>query len=355
MFALGWLMAELFDGRRRKSVANRQPAFDGAVQLPLVSDLDEPDLMNFLVTDLADLLGPYPRLSDDDVRAQAARRSGATGEPFDQGAFDASLSKLHLDILDELADEQEQLNAYQLGLALSDMCWLVTSSVGADAFVAMFKRGQVAAMQTWLNGAGSAVPPLSASIVGQSMSKWADWVDVNAPRITGQSAWASSADVLVNALRVQGGVWRSVLTADPEVSLQPAMGAWAQAASAVTRAAKTVTVSVLKRFWPIVIVVLAALGGLLYLVISNLSGASQAWASMVTVVALLGAGGAGLGSGVSRAFGGIGFEIWSAAKLDAQAWNVTWLPALPQSAVQRNKLDNRGVAAPAIRKNVDRR
>jgi hypothetical protein len=348
-------MAELFDGRRRRSVADRQPAFNRAVQLPLVSDLGDADLLNFLVTDLSDLLGPYPLVSAAQVRAEAAKKAGTAGEPFDQGAFDASLGSLHLAILDELADEQEQLNAYQLGLALSDMCWLVTPTVSSDAFVSMFKRGQVAALATWLNGAGAAIPPGTASIVGQSLSKWADWVDVNAPEITGPGSWASSADVLVDALRVQGGVWHSVLTADPDVSLQPAMGAWVQAASAVARATKTVTVSILKRFWPIVIITVGALAGLLYLVISNLSGASQTWASMVTVIAVLGAGGAGLGSGVTRAFGGIGFEIWSAAKLDAQAWNVTWLPSLAQNAMKRNKLDNRGVAAPHIRKNVDHR
>jgi hypothetical protein len=348
-------MAELFDSRRRGSVADRQPAFDGALQLPLVSDLGDADLLNFLVTDLGDLLGPYPRVSGDEVRAEAAKKAGAASEPFDQGAFDASLGRMHLAILDELADEQEQLSAYQLGLALSDMCWLVTAGVSSDAFVAMFKRGQVAALQTWLNGAGTAIPPASASIVGQSLSNWADWVDVNAPEITGPGAWASSADVVVNALRVQGGVWHSVLTADPDVGLQPAMGAWVQAASAVARATRTVTVSILKRFWPIVVVAVGALVGLLYLVISNLSGASQAWASLATVVAVLGAGGAGLGSGVTRAFGGIGFEIWSAAKLDAQAWSVTWLPSLPQNAMKRNKLENRGVAAPRIRRNVDSR
>jgi hypothetical protein len=39
----------------------------------------------------------------------------------------------------------------------------------------------------------------------------------------------------------------------------------------------------------------------------------------------------------------------------AQAWNITWLPAMPQRTMQRVKLENRGVAAPQIRKNVDLR
>lgn len=355
VFALGWLMAELFDSSRRQSPADRLPAFNQSLQLPLVSNLDAAELLNFLVTDLHDLLAPYPGVSDADVQAEAAKMQPGSPVPFDQVAFDAAVGKMHLAVLDRLADEQQQLNAYQLGLALSDMCWLATPGAGPDTFIGMFKRGQVAAMQTWLNGAGAAIPPTTASIVGQSLSKWADWIDVNAPKIkTGNTdAWAASADVMIGALRVQGGVWHSVLTADPDVSLDPAMGAWVQAATAVARAARTVTASILRKFWPLVLVTAAALGGLLYLVISNLNGASQAWASLVTVVAILGASGAGLGSGVSQAFGGIGFEIWSAAKLDAQAWNVTWLPAVPQTTMQRSKLDRRGVAAPAIRRNVD--
>jgi hypothetical protein len=100
---------------------------------------------------------------------------------------------------------------------------------------------------------------------------------------------------------------------------------------------------------------MAALAGLLYLVIASLSGASQVWASLVTVAAVVGCSGVGLGTGVSSAFGGVGYEIWNAAKLEAQAWNITWLPAMPQRTMQRVKLENRGVAAPQIRKNVDLR
>ena len=39
VFALGWLMAELFDDRRRKTFDVRQPAFDGAIRRP---DLERP-------------------------------------------------------------------------------------------------------------------------------------------------------------------------------------------------------------------------------------------------------------------------------------------------------------------------
>jgi hypothetical protein len=88
-------------------------------------------------------------------------------------------------------------------------------------------------------------------------------------------------------------------------------------------------------------------------VISNLSGASQVWASLVTVAAVVGSGSWSLGSALSSAFDGVGYEIWNSAKLDAAAWNVTWLPALPASRGERVKLERRGVAMPQIRKSLD--
>ena len=146
-----------------------------------------------------------------------------------------------------------------------------------------------------------------------------------------------------------------MLIADPDVSVAPSMGAWVQAGSSIARATAKISSVVLRRFWPLVLIALAALGGLLALVIVNLSGASQVWASLATVVAVAGASGVGVGSGVSRAFDGVGYEIWAAAKLDASAWNVTWLPAMASTTVQRVRLGRRGVAAPQIRKNLDLR
>jgi hypothetical protein len=352
IFALGWLMAELLDDRRRKILDVRQPAFSQAVQLPLVADLDEASLLKFLVTDLHDLLRPYPDVSDARVQAEAARRQPGSAEPFDKAGFDGEVRTLHLAILDRLADDQQHLNAYQLGLALSDMCWLPAPGA-LDSFIGMFKRGQVAAMQTWLNGAGNAIPPSTGAIVGQSLGHWADWVDVNAPNLRAAGSAVGEMNTIIGALRVQGAVWHSVLTADSDVSLNPEIGAWVQAGSAMIRTARTLSLMILRRFWPVLLVAVAALAGLLYLVIANLSGAGQVWASLLTVVAVVATTGAGVGGGVSRSISGVGYDIWNAARLEAQAWSVTWLPPMRQGAMVRARLENRGVAAPQIRKNVE--
>ena len=52
---------------------------------------------------------------------------------------------------------------------------------------------------------------------------------------------APRAGIVLDALRVQGSVWRAVLIADPDVSMAPSMGAWVQAGSSIARASASGT------------------------------------------------------------------------------------------------------------------
>jgi hypothetical protein len=404
IFALGWLMAELFDPRRRVSETVRQPLFDKDVQLPQVPDLGPDPKLVFLAADLAEIVEWYPKLAtptaavtretnklkaavdsesasvgdaaaaedaaEDAIAGAAADLTGATAEvtgagaAFSAAALLTAVSELNQAILDEFADTPERLSAYQLGLALSDLTWLPymaesgqpeSAASKPSALMGLFSRPQLAAVKSLLNGAGAQLPTSAAAIVSQSLDNWADWLDVNAANFTvsGRDAWSAKGGVVLRALRIQGSVWVSVLIADPDVSVSPSMGAWVQAGSSIARATASMSAVILRRFWPLVLIALAALGGLLALVIINLSGASQVWASLVTVAAVVGTSGVGLGSGVSGALDGVGYEIWAAAKLDASAWNVTWLPAMTSTVGERVQMSRRGVAAPQIRKNLD--
>jgi hypothetical protein len=405
VFALGWVMAELYDPRRRERVTVRQPPFDPDVQLPLADDLAADPKLVFLAAELAEYLHWYPRLerplrrvtaqtskrraaisaenlataqaaeaaagpgaatderADDAVYEEAAAAAAAADTPFSEAELLAAVAGLNQGVLDLFADDPQRLSAYQLGLALSDLAWLPSIAARGhespasrpSALFGLFARPSMAGLQTLLSGAGAQLPAGIATIVSKSLDNWADWVDVNSGRIKspGADAWLPDADVVLQALRVQGWVWRSVLVADQEVTVQPSMGAWVEAGSAIARAAAKVSAAILRRFWPLVLIALAALAGLLTLVIVNLSGASQVWASLVTVAAVVGTSGWGLGSGVSQSLSGVGYEIWNAAKADAAAWNVTWLPALPSTRAERAKMDRRGVSMPRVRKSLD--
>jgi hypothetical protein len=393
VFALGWTMAELFEPRRRVSAGVRQPPFDPDTQLPLVADLTADPKLVFLAAQLAELLQWFPGVAAplalvtaqtdkkkaavaaenlatataaeqaDDVAAAQAATAAVAEAPFSETDLLAAVAGLNQAILDEFADDAERLSAYQLGLSLSDLAWVPRAEGSGQeapagkpsALFGLFSRAHLATVQTLLSGAGRQLPAGSATIVSRSLDNWADWIDVNTPRIgsAGADTWSANAGTVLRALRVQGWIWRSVLTADAEVTVQPSMSAWVQAGSSIVRAARMMTVTILRRFWPIVVIGVAALAGLLALVIANLSGVSQVWASMFTVVAILGSGGYGLSSGVSRSFSGVGYDIWNAAKTDASAWAITWLPAMSATSAQRAELGRRGVAAPQLRKNLD--
>ena len=405
-------MAELFDPRRRERVTDRQPPFDPDVQLPLADDLAADPKLVFLAAELAEYLHWYPALAGqlrlvtvqtNKRRAAIAAENLATGEaaeevtgpegaavtgpegapaeaggaidqeaaaaaaaadtPFSETELLAAVAGLNQAILDHFADEPQRLSAYQLGLALSDLVWL--PSMGApgketpasrpSALFGLFGRTSMTGLHTLLNGTGTQLPAGVAAIVSKSLDNWADWIDANSGRIKSPRAdtWLPEAAPVLRALRVQGWVWRAALVADTEVSVQPSMGAWVEAGSAIARAVAKVSAVILRRFWPVVLIALAALAGLLTLVIVNLSGTSQVWASLVTVAAVVGTSGWGLSSGVSSSLGGVGYEIWSAAKADAAAWNITWLPVLTTTRLERAKMDRRGVPMPRVRKSLD--
>jgi hypothetical protein len=405
VFALGWVMAELFDPRRRVNVTAQAPPFNPDTQLPLLADLAADPKLVFLAAELSELLRWFPALHrplrlvtaqtgkkraaiatenlataeaaaeadntaptdktaiPDDVLEASAATAAVTAAAFSATQFLDAVTSLHQAVLDEFADDQERLSAYQLGLALSDLVWLpaITASGSESpasrpsALFGLFARPHLATVHTLLNGAGTQLPAGAATIVSRSVDNWATWLDVNSGRIKspGGDVWSENANVVLSALRVQGWVWQSVLIADPEVSVQPSMGAWVEAASSLARAAGMISETILRRFWWMLVLALVTLGGLLYLVISNLSGLGEVWASLATVAAVLGSATYGVGSGVSSALSGIGYDIWSAAKLDAATWEITWLPALTSTTVERARMERQGVAVPQIRKNLD--
>jgi len=346
-FSLGWLMAQLFDARRLRVDELFTPPFDPAVQLPLVADLDPGRRLELALADLDSLLATVA----SGVPAGDVHTAGisADGEPE---SFGLKVGVLHQAILDRLVGDDQAISAYQLGLALSDACWLATPEGGAEAFIVMFQRGQVAALKTWLASAGDAIPHGAAGIVGQSLENWQDWIEVNAKGIT--QAWtAGQGAEIVKALHIQAMVWHSVLVGDPQTSGSPAMSAWIQASSAVVRATLKVTVSVLRRFWWLVLLIVVVIVGVLILVVLSLHGASRVWTSLLWVGGCVGGASYGFQSSVGKAVSGVGAGLWDAARADATAWNVTWLPTLPQSGRQRRSLERAGVAVPVMRSNLE--
>jgi hypothetical protein len=307
-FRLGWLMARLFDPRRADLLP---PAFP-AVELPLLTELDPAGSHKLAVTLLADLLAPYtPRLTAAPVRKAASPEAAA-----------AAVTDLHLDILSEFAGDQRRLGAYQLGLALSDTCWLPSAEAGPDSFIAVFRRDRLAMLTTWLAGAGTALPESSADVVSRSLWHWQDWTTANSGWLRRGDDWSQP---VLRALREQGRTWQSVLSgggyADP-----PRSGAWLLVVLSGWRCVRLLAARVLRLYWMAAALLAVLSGGLLYLTVAALRGPAQVWGPAGLGAALAALALAALAAGVSRAAGGVRPDVWSSARLDARAWTITVLP-----------------------------
>jgi hypothetical protein len=332
VFSLGWLMAQLYGPLQRR------PAGENLSHLPALAELDESDGIKLALVELARLLAPYPDLS-------GAPLANAWGSG-DQTAFTAAVSALNLAILECLIFDSEQLNAYQLGRALSDTCWL-PENADAKFFLGQFERHRLATLQLWLAQASGVLPPLSAVTVSRSLQNWQDWADTYASMIT--SGWATLRAPISAAVRTQAAAWHALLGGQTDTDSQTSVDAWIQAGRSMVRTGRQLTAEVLRRFWPIVVIIAVATGGLLYLAIANSSGTAKVWTSLVTVAAALGVSGASLRAAALRAASGIEQDIWRAANFDARAWGATWLPTEPHGRAQQRQLANRGVDAPHAR------
>jgi hypothetical protein len=305
--------------------------------LPTISELDEDEQMALALVELDDLLKPYAQ----DLSSEGIKKAWRSPE---HKGFQPAVLALHLQILERLVLDYQQLNAYQLGRALSDTCWLPDEAAGAEYFLQQFNRYRLATLQRWLAEAGGAIPVLSRATVSRSLQNWQDWADTNAVRLKKGKEWSTAHWSVVAALRTQGAAWHALLAGEADASEQTSADAWVQAGKSLVRTARLLTAAILRRFWPVVVIVVAATGGLLYLAITNSHGTAKLWTSLVTVATALGVSGAGLRSAAARVAGGIKDDIWSAARLDAQAWAATWLPNMPQKLRQKRRLANLGVA-----------
>ena len=337
MFSLGWLMAQLFGPLQRRREG------ETTSHLPTVAELDADHQMELAFLELENLLSPYPSLSTADITT-------TWKSPGHEG-FAAAVTALHLELLKQLAGDLRQLNAYQLGRALSDTCWLPNTATGPDFFLQEFSRYRLATLQTWLTQAGDALLALPAATVSRSLQNWQDWADINAATI--RDTWPTAHRPVIAALRTQARAWHGQHAGQADMTDPVSLDAWIHAGQSILRTTRILMLTAFRRFWPIAVVLAAATGGLLYLAIANSSGTAKVWTSLVTVAAALGVTGGSLRAAAKRAASGIEEDIWRTASLDARAWSITWLPALPQSLLQRYRLASRGVAGPQTRNGLE--
>jgi hypothetical protein len=337
-FALGWQMAQAYGPLAADVPA---PATD---HLPTVAEYGGPARWQLAVEEIKSLL----------IRAGWRGLDGGGLDAWvneDPTRRTAAVLTLHYGILDALVGTDRALAAsYQLGGALSDACWIPDThdqpparSERVHLFLAQFSRDRLATLQGWL-AEMNAFAPQAAPIVSRSLQNWSDWIDTN--RHTLQGHWAENEAAIVSAVRSQSQAWHGWLSSPTTNAGEPPLGAWIHAGEQVLRTSKALATRMLRWFWPVVVVILAVTGALLYLALNNASGTAKVWTSLVTVAGSAGVSLVGLRSGAKKLGGGLEETMWKAATADAQAWALTWLPSIKQSRLTRYRLRIRGVDPP---------
>jgi hypothetical protein len=331
-FELGWVMAQLFDPRRFQPLRNR--AFNPELQLPMTADLDEASRRRVAAAEILELAARYPNLA----QSSASVHASACVDPFDAAKLQEVIRSLHLEVLEEFAEDFQRLSSYHLGITLSDLCWNYTPEDGPDSFLNAFSRSALAELQVLLRMSGTQLPPLAAATVTKSLEKWQDWADVTAPMV--RDRFHSLAHPILGALRDQGNIWRALLMTPPLEDEEDDEQRSDPAGTAL-----------LRRLRPILIA--AALAAIvLYLTITNFSGAAKVWTTIGTISAMLGVTCANLLSAARKTVNAFGWNRQTTAKAEARVWSVTLLPAIALSRRQRSQLNRRSVRL-SLRKNLD--
>src|SRR5438067_846857 len=134
-FALGWLMAQTY-GSLSEWQEQESPDY-----LPAVGELGREERVKVAFAQLRFLARSF-----GDCGVEAARQAYVE-QPQ---SLKTQLRQVHYRILENLAADAEQLSAYQLGRALSDTCWLPTTSADGTLFLQQFERHRLATMRSWM-------------------------------------------------------------------------------------------------------------------------------------------------------------------------------------------------------------
>lgn len=347
-FAAGWAMAQLWG-----PLIHREQRGEVTDHLPTIAELDTATQVSLIVDQL-------------DAHLAALAVTGASVAPLrkvspeDVAAFQRELHQLHELVLGGLVIAPPALLAgYQLGRALSDTCWIPPDKRDDPSFLlGQFNRHRLAVLRGWL-GQMTSDPTVTAATaaVSRSLEIWQVWMATNTGTVERNWNWAwtkapRARSAVQAALRAQGVSWRDLLAGTVPATTEPGIGAWIVAGESMLRTGRALVGRVLRRFWPAVVMLAAAVGGVLYVISQNSHGASTVASTLVTVGGALGISGVSVRAAARRATSGIEQATWQAALVEARAYAVTSLPTVRQGPIRLIRLHRQGVTAPSSGKRL---
>ncbi len=331
----GWTMAVL-------NTTDPQQTGEPPPKLPTVHELSGPGRRKVELGRLQrvlDSLAELPRSSEITAKAEQVK-------PANDDFLD-SLRQLHLTILGVLAAAGMELElAYELGRSLRD----TVDPPLATTLALQLARGRIARLQESLATLSAEFPSQVTAIVSASMGKWSDFADVTVGSPAASDQTLADKNTFAGQMRSdllrQGDVWLMLLVGARSTAGLLTPEGYVSAGEAALRRSARIVRSVLVHHWLAVVCLAAALGGVLYLAISQLGGASQVWTSIAAIGSTLGISAQSVKSAIGRLSTEAERPVFTAAEEDAKAWAITTLPQTDLSRRKTRKLRKSGIAKP---------
>jgi hypothetical protein len=314
--ALGWQMAQLFH-----SPVHRGPACDpgrgdhlpGRSEFPGASQ--SVWLGEQIQSQVQQLMASPPQVL---IEALADALAALTNRDRSRDATLDAVFTLHCRLLESLTVSDVLLGkAYGLGRAIAETSLLpanaITDEHRAAQFRAMFEAGRLITIKDWLADLKTLLPSHTAYAVSRSLHDWQRWVAA-APDT---ADWAAAR----SAVRVQGRLWRELLTGEKAARDILSL-------SDYLAAARRGTMELIWRFWWVIAAAAILTGGVIYAG-SSLHGLPDLVRVVGSIAWLAGAAGllakgatAVLGQGLTRAEG----WLWQTELDGSVALAATCLP-----------------------------
>ncbi len=335
-FRAGWLMAQLYGPIIERSGGT------GEDHLPSVSGLRRSERVDLSIRELENALATaaagisYQEALD---AAKAALRSRTWHQ-----AFKDAIASLHRLLLVELTVRDPHLGrAYGLGRSLSDTAWLPTDPAGLQRQLSPYR---VAELDGWLSDLPELLGHDAVTAVRGSLRTWSAWA---ADPFIGRRrlGWARDGTSVEQALRRQGAAWRDLLSGERDPASVLSADAYVQAADIAVHRVGFLARQVLVHFWYAAVLLLAVVGGLVYLAVTYAAGTAKFWSAFVAA-----AGGfAALVQGVRRNLSNLAQRaeapLWQVERDDALQVGATRLPAGATAGRVRRRVSPRQFKRPA--------
>ena len=335
-FRAGWLMAQLYGPIIERSGGT------GEDHLPSVSGLRRAERVDLSIRELEKALATAAAGISYQEALDAVK--AALGSRTWHQAFKDAIASLHRLLLIELTVRDPHLGrAYGLGRSLSDTAWLPTDPASLQRQLNPYR---VTELDGWLSDLSDLLGHDAVTAVRGSVQTWSAWA---ANPFIGRRrlGWARDGTSVEQALRRQGAAWRDLLSGERDSASLLSADAYVQAADIAVHRVGFLARQVLVHFWYAAVLLLAVVGGLVYLAVTYAAGTAKFWSAFVAA-----AGGfAALVQGVRRNLSNLAQRaeapLWQVERDDALQVGATRLPAGATAGRVRRRVSPRQFKRPA--------